>query len=157
MPKNREKGHVPKSTGTPLREIIISGGIGAAAVLIPQPPYRFSPPLLTSQMMSRIMMRVASFRQIPNNPRLLSAGQQVLQQLPNIAQMPPFHWDHPILCRGEILVRRLSRRMPSILSLTLSFGGHPSASGRADPPLRSRQPSPRCGGPAAGANPNTQG
>ena len=34
MPKNREKGHGAKSTGTPLREIIISGGIGAAAVLI---------------------------------------------------------------------------------------------------------------------------
>ena len=34
MPKNREKGHGTKSTGTPLREIIISGGIGAAAVLI---------------------------------------------------------------------------------------------------------------------------
>ena len=39
-----------------------------------------SVPLLSSQIARRMMTRVASFRQMPKSPRLLSAGQQVLQQ-----------------------------------------------------------------------------
>ena len=62
---------------------------------------------------------------MPKSPRLLSAGQQVLQQLPNIAEMPPLHWDHPILCRGEILVRRLSDWMQPILRAEQKRRGRP--------------------------------